>query len=201
MQDFGRNKCTDMKFSNKVYPCFLWKTTAVPFILLLILSGLQAQGQNGNSSDSSKDRVYLELLGNAGAYSINYERSLSQSFHARIGVGNTSSNDLFGAGTNIVTTFPIMGNFLFRGGNNKLELGTGILVGWSSFDSSFGDENDRSTTILDLVGVAGYRYQRDNGGFIFRAGITPFLALSGGDDAYPEPGLSLSAGLSFGYGF
>ncbi|MFN4762692.1 hypothetical protein ACKGJN_06160 [Gillisia sp. Q332] len=71
-----------------------------------------------------------------------------------------------------------MGNMLFGGSSNKLEVGAGILSGWSRFKSTFGQENNRNNGIFNLTGVVGYRYQKPEGGFMGRIGLTPFLDLT-----------------------
>lgn len=154
-----------------------------------------------SQSDIAKTTLYIELLGNGGAYSINIERSLLSNLNGRIGIGQWSTDDWGGAGERSIVTVPIMGNMFIGGGANKLEVGAGVLIGWSRFKSSFGEENDRKHGIFDLTGVIGYRYQKPEGGFVGRIGLTPFLALNGEEDAYPDPGLSLSGGVSFGYSF
>lgn len=168
------------------------------FILLLFFfCGLHATAQK----DTAKTNVYFELFGNGGLYSINVERALLPNFYARAGFGTWASDDLFGAGKKKIVTFPIMGNYLFGEGSSKLEIGAGILLGWSRFTSTFGEENDNSQTIFNLTGVVGYRYQKPGGGFIGRIGLTPFFAMAGGEEAYPDPGFLLSGGISVGYSF
>ncbi len=111
-------------------------------------------------ADVAKTSVYLELLGNGGLYSLNVERKLTSNFYGRIGFGSWSSDDLWGAGENSIVTFPVMGNVLNGKGSSKLEVGGGILPGWSKFKSAFGGESDRVNTIFNLIGVVAYRYQK-----------------------------------------
>lgn len=153
------------------------------------------------SVPTARTSVHLEVLGNGGLYSINVERLLSDRLSARVGFGSWSSDDLFGAGEQSIIAFPVMASGLFGQGSSKLEVGAGFLLGRASFTSAFGEESDRSQAIVNLTTVVGYRYQRPAGGFLFRAGLTPMLALGGGDHPYPESGLFLSAGTSFGYSF
>lgn len=154
-----------------------------------------------SQSDNSRTAIYLELLGNGGVYSINVEHNLKSNFYGRIGMGAWSAEGNWGTGDRTIVTFPVMGNMLFGEGSNKLEVGAGMLVGWSRFNSAFGEENDRSYGIFDLTGVVGYRYQKPEGGFLGRIGLTPFYAFTGGEDAYPDPGFFLSGGMSVGYSF
>ncbi len=98
-----------------------------------------------------------------------------------------------------IIVFPVMGNYFIGTGNNKFELGGGFLLGSKEVIPSMGERSKSS--VFSLTSVIGYRYQKPEGGFLFRVGATPFLALSGGEDAYPDEGLFLSGGVSFGYAF
>lgn len=166
----------------------------IVFILLFSVYSIQAQ------EEYAKNGVYLEILGNGGVYSINYERFVSKDISIRAGFGSYSGESLWSAEEVSITTFPLMANYFYGQGRNRLELGAGILLGSKKVENQF-DEDFQSTSIFNLTGVVGYRYQKPQGGFIFRAGLTPFLALSGGEDAYPDKGFSLSGGVSFGYSF
>ena len=172
------------------------KKGMLPVILLLISGfGLHAQDQY------AKNGGYLELGGNGGLYSLNYERFLSPDFSIRAGFASYSGESWWGDEETSVTTFPLLGNYFYGNGSNRLELGAGILLGSKKVKSGWGEEMNRSSTIFDLTAVVGYRYQKPAGGFIFRAGFTPFYALSGGEDAYPDEGFTPSGGISFGYAF
>lgn len=152
-------------------------------------------------TEEVKNAVFLELLGNGGVYSLNVERKLTSNFYGRVGFGSWTSEGFWSDEESSITTFPVMGNMLFGGGANKLEIGAGFLAGRNSFKSNFGEENDRRTGIFSLIGVVGYRYQKPAGGFLARIGLTPFLDLTGKENAYPDTGLFLSGGVSLGYSF
>lgn len=169
--------------------------TRMLFVLLL-LSVYEIQAQGG----LAKNGVYLELLGNGGVYSLNYERFLSPNFSLRAGFGSFSGESFWGSEEITLTTFPVLGNYFYGKGRNKLELGAGLLLGTKKIESTW-DESKKNTTIFDITAVIGYRNQKPGGGFIFRAGLTPFLALSGGEDAYPDEGITISGGVSVGYAF
>ena len=134
---------------------------------------------------------YLELLGNGGLYSINYERRIRPKMVMRYGAANWTSEDWFSDSETRIYAFPITTSYLVGSSKHKFELGGGILVGHrkDEFDKGF---------FLSLTGIAGYRYEAD-GGFLFRAGLTPFYGLTKGDSAYPEDGALGSAGISFGF--
>jgi hypothetical protein len=122
-------------------------------------------------------------------------------FAIRVGFASFNAPDLFGAGKCSLITVPVLGNLLIGDRKSKVEVGAGFLFGHHKFTSSFGASNNRSSSIFDLTGVIGYRYQSSDGGFMFRVGLTPFYALGGGSDPYPDKGLFISGGLSVGYNF
>ena len=157
-------------------------------------------GQTGLSK-TSRNNAYLELLGNGGLFSINYERIVVENFALRLGFGAFESGTLFGEGDNSIVTVPILGNFLIGKNKSKFEVGAGFLFGRKKFTSTLNSNDNTTSSIMDLTGVIGYRYQPSTAGFMFRVGLTPFYALKGGDDAYPSSGLFLSGGLSLGYSF
>ena len=154
-------------------------------------------------SPLAKTAVYLELAGNGGLYSLNVEHSISQRFNARIGFASWSTEQMFG-GEEKFFTIPVMLNTFFGPGNHKLEVGAGFMFGSEKYESDpqgFSGREDSKESIFNLTGVAGYRYQKPTGGFLFRAGVTPFLNLSGAEDPYPDSGLMISGGVSVGYVF
>ncbi|WP_345162591.1 hypothetical protein [Pontibacter saemangeumensis] len=152
-------------------------------------------------SRTSRNNAYLELLGNGGLYSVNYERIVAENFALRLGFAAFKAETLFGEGSNSIVTVPVLGNFLFGKKKSKFEVGAGFLLGRKKFASSFLSDDNTNSSIIDLKGVIGYRYQPSTAGFMFRVGLTPFNALKGGDDAYPSSGFFLSGGLSIGYSF
>lgn len=160
-------------------------------ILSFIFMGFLVQAQ----TPYAKNAVYLELLGNGGLYSLNYERAFSQKFLVRVGFASWSSSQDFG-GEKSITTIPVMFNSLFGTGNHKIEGGAGFMLG---SEKHSGNEvwPKSKETIFALTGVAGYRYQKSTGGLLFRAGLTPFLNI--GDAEYPD--FNISAGGSIGYAF
>lgn len=170
-------------------------------VILLLISGFDLQAQD----EYAKNGVYLELGGNGGLYSANYERFLSSDFSVRVGFASYSSetwwDDLWSDEETTITTFPILGNYFYGNGSNRLELGAGVLLGTKKVKDSWVEERNGDSAIFNLTAVVGYRYQKPTGGLIFRAGLTPFYSLSGGEDAFPDEGFALSGGISVGYAF
>lgn len=160
-------------------------------ILLLIFFSIHGQDQN------AKNAVYLELAGNGGAYSLNYERAFTPTILLRIGFASWGSTEI--GGEKSITTIPVMINTLLGAGNHKIEFGIGTMLGSEKFEGDAGiiSGEDRRESIFALTGVAGYRYQKPSGGIIFRAGLTPIFNI--GESDYPD--FNFSGGGSIGYAF
>ncbi len=137
----------------------------------------------------SQAHVLFFELGGPGLASVNYEFRFAKKndgFGGRIGVGGFVIDDVLGRTTAV--TFPFGVNYLLgKDKKNYFELGAGytaIAISdtyTGNFNSSFGHLN------------FGYRMQPLNGGFVFRAGITPVF----GDGFF----LPYYGQVSFGYKF
>ncbi|MCK4344070.1 MAG: hypothetical protein KAX05_02205 [Bacteroidales bacterium] len=123
-----------------------------------------------------KNSFFLELGGNAFFYSLNYDRLIhteeSLQISSRIGISHLG-------------IIPIQLNLLIGGSSHHFEFGIGVLI-------SIEDQNVLPT------GTIGYRYQKLDGGFLFRIGITPIRILG---FAIYDPHVIPWAGLSLGYSF
>lgn len=139
--------------------------------------------------------VYFEQFGNAGLYSVNYEREVRPQWMARAGAGAWSAEDIFSDNKVQIVSVPLTLSYITGTGNHHFESGFGVTVGHKHDDVS------GSGAFSSLTGILGYRYQKPEGGFLFRVGATPFLSLTGGDHAYPDEGATALIGLSFGYAF
>jgi hypothetical protein len=142
----------------------------------------------------ARNAVYFELLGNGGLFSFNFERMLTDHVAVRAGYArwNLDSAPL---DTGQYQTVPMTVSYLCGGGERKLELGGGVTIGkGQSSDSS------DNFSFSSLTAILGYRSQPAAGGYLFRAGLTPFYTLNDGE-TYPGEGFTFSAGVSFGYRF
>lgn len=150
---------------------------------------------------AARNAVYLELLGNGGLYSFNVERMFNDRVGLRVGYASWTGPLLFEGShpPDKYQTVPVTVSYLLGGGERKLELGGGVLFGHGTFDRF--EPNRRNFSFNSLTGIIGYRSQPPGRGYLFRAGVTPFYSLDDGDEAYPDPGFTLSAGVSFGYRF
>jgi hypothetical protein len=148
-----------------------------------------------------RNAVYLAILGNAGLFSLNYDRRLAERGLVRAGLAGWTGEDLWGtdAESRIRSALVMVG--AMRGkGRNRAEFGIGVLMGRKTEVDAFGAVN-RTDGFVTLTGTLGYRRQSEGRGFLFRAGITPFFGFGSEETAYPDKGLFPSVGLSVGYTF
>lgn len=134
---------------------------------------IQSEGQE------VKSNFYLEILGNAGAYSVNYEKLFAKYLAGRFGMGL-----LFRPLTGFTYFATVTGASILlpRSNNFKLELGMGFTIAFHGYYS-----NGKNW----LTGVMGIRYQPGNEGVMFRAVFIPVLV----------EGIPPWGGVSFGYAF
>lgn len=127
--------------------------------------------------------LYVELLGNGGFYTINYERRFIEDLSVRLGFGFISVSATGGSTTSraSVMTIPLMANYLGIGNDrHHLELGAGLLLVYASAaTSSAGSIASGSAFGVGGTATVGYRYQPRDGGFLFRAGFTPWFGAGG----------------------
>lgn len=137
----------------------------------------------------ASNTFFVELGGNAVAYSLNYERFFTPKIGIRIGGMYLQADD---EGTRVgVGLFPVMATYLLGDGNSHFETGAGIGFATAGIDDSeFGE--DWGDSAIYGTATFGYRYQKPEGGVIFRAGFTPIFA---------DGTLLPWAGVSVGYAF
>lgn len=165
------------------------KSLLLASVALLVAAGLPEQAHAQNYSRNS---VYLELGGNGLLYSVNYDRRFTDHVAGRAGFmvfggqSGAATDDQIG-----IAILPVMANYLVGSGSHRLELGAGLLFGVAGADT----ENFDLAPAVGIGGVTttfGYRYQPPDGGFLFRAGLTPF---------YSAGRPQLWGGVSVGYSF
>lgn len=131
--------------------------------------------QNSQIPDTARNAIYLEVLGNSVLGCLNYERMIGESFSVRIGA-------LF--------TATAMINYFIGSGSHKLEIGGGATFGYGYLGPTL---------------TLGYRYQPKEGGFVFKAGFTPFDGVvptfSSAGSGSNSTGIHPWVGISFGHCF
>lgn len=145
-----------------------------------------------DSERSAKNSIWLEGLGSALLYSVNYERMIIDDLGIRAGFSFLSLGASVGSGDEEVSAkakivlFPITANYVGVSSSNKkhcLELGGGATIMFASGAASGGGISAEGSGAGGFgTAHVGYRIQPADGGFNFRVGL---MALFG-------PGLGLS---------
>jgi hypothetical protein len=152
-------------------------------------------GSNSKHKErEAKNAIYADLLGPGLYYSLNYDRVLTDDLSARIGFSylsfGVSASD--GAGTTASAGFsywavPLTVSYLGIGSeNNMFEVGGGGVImnvtGSGLVDASgeVDASGNVSSTMVGLTGLAGYRHQPADGGFVFRVGLSPVMVMGSG---------------------
>ena len=158
------------------------KITLVLFITVFSHGLLFAQETIEDiTPDFRHHSIYLELGGNSVLYSLNYDYSLSLSEGAKLALG--AGLGLYSIDSYSDGPFPTKANLFF------FTPEANILFGKNSHHF----ETGASLLLFQIPALRiGYRYQPRKGGFLFRAGFTPFVV-----------GMSFIpwGGVSFGYSF
>lgn len=156
------------------------------FFIFCFLFSLPALAQkNVRRGSPHASNVFLELVGNTGILSLNYDRRFSEGSNGLggrigIGLGEGRAGHTF---PEIAVTVPVVINYLLGSGPHYLETGVGLTIG----STEFGEKLKSSYFVPNL----GYRFQKLAGGFTMRIVASPFL---GGGSRYP-------VAVSFGVGF
>jgi hypothetical protein len=136
--------------------------------------------------------VFLELGGNGGLISANYDMRFSRTGKGlgfRVGIGYVPPVPLLFVSTPSIITFPVGLNYLAGKGPHYFEGGLGVTVASAETDY-FGDEENM--TGFAFVPNIAYRYQPLTRRFTGRVSISPFIG---------SGGVMFWAGLSGGFRF
>ncbi len=123
---------------------------AIAIILQASTSHAFQQPDTISNSESVKNALYYEILGEGLGVSLHYERMVSPTMAFHIGYTDW-----------LTRGFPL-GFHYFIGLTHTLELGASLMIDIHRYKGVY------------PTGVIGYRY-RSTGGFVFRAGLTPII--------------------------
>lgn len=158
-------------------------------LLLLIFPFNHSSSREGINDAKIFNRVNslnIELFGFTPLGTVYYERLL-------INKNKFKTSGQIGFG---VEGIPVIANEILSLNNNHFELGLGILLPEKLFSDS------RDITRPFLTGRIGYRYQKPDGRFVFRAGIMPIATQDEyGINAFTAKTTYIWPGFSFGYAF
>lgn len=163
--------------------------TSTKLVLLLAALALLVPSPEA-VAQTSRNGAYFEFAGSAVVSSFNYERRFREQWYGRAGlslvVGQHDDD------TDTTFLIPLTASHVNRPlSNHHLELGGGVtfVAGDAQELWEFGEDDEKVASVL-ITGIAGYRYQKPSGGFLFRATFTPVV---GEGEILPW------VGLSFGY--
>ncbi len=175
------------------------KTLLSISLSIVITASCFSQGEKTlHEKLAKKNAVYLEILGQGLFYSVNYDRILIKgerlAVAGRIGLSYYPVTNFFEAHT---VAIPIEFNLLVGKGLTYFEFGLAGTYMQGLDKPSFSKSLFASLRL-------GYRYQKDNGGLLFRIGFTPLLPIILDDEYQLNTDyipLLPSIGLSVGYSF
>jgi hypothetical protein len=151
----------------------------------------------------AKNAIYVDLLGPGLFYSINYDRMLTADISARIGLSYLAFGASATSGGETTSAefsyyaIPLTVSYLgFGSESNMLELGGGPVLMNIKGEGIIEADGEAtagggSATLLAMTGMAGYRHQPADGGFVFRVGASPMMVFGAG--VLPWGYLSLGA--------
>ncbi len=162
-------------------------------IILLQFINFEANSQTVTKPDIH-NVLYIEGAGIGGFGSLNYERIIPVKAHLGIGVRIGFSTYNIKDYTNkfnpdVIIPVAING---FYGSNHKIEFGFGQTIS-NIVRADYSSWKPKRETNLHANFTIGYRYQKNNGGIIFRCCYTPIIEFY---KYYRHWG-----GVSFGYAF
>jgi hypothetical protein len=159
------------------------------FIISLFISSSTILAQNSDTTKRAQN-VYFEILGPGVLYSANYDTRFSKrqdGLGIRAGISYATIEDAS------LFTVPVQLNYLLGKGGKYFEVGLGATYGTASVDFGFmDDDNETGSTVIGTM-TFGYRRQPVEGGFMFRAGVSPVFGHGSFVPYWPY--------VSFGYSF
>ncbi|HEX6981459.1 MAG TPA: hypothetical protein VF181_01755 [Balneolaceae bacterium] len=169
------------------------KSLLVSLIIAFCLLNLQTNAQSSLTKETSRNHLFIELVGSGGFYSLNYERMVNPKLYVRLGLSylNTRNAEIqFPDGevrrSTKAFTVPIFVGRLIGKNNHYFEVGAGVIPNLFLVDEANPAIEDEFFLYGGLI--VGYRYQPDTKGIIFRAGFTPWFTFK---EFIPLPGLSI----------
>lgn len=176
------------------------------FCLIFLLSALITSAQDDYalkpprdySKNPAKNAGFIELGGNAGLYSLNFDRIYfykeKLKISARVGFAPHFN------GIYIEQIYVLENNFILFKNPHHLELGLG-----ATLQRRYNERPNQIDTyfwenILFSVWRCGYRYQKEDDGMFLRAGITP-VVMSNDAEGFHSNYFQFWAGVSVGLSF
>lgn len=166
-------------------------------IILLFGTSVMVSGQETVSGTTRRARNAVQLsFGGAGVYfSLTYERLLITGPAWNGGVKTGLGTSISSALSPPEFSLPLGGFVLYGKGNSKLDLGlsfTGYMM-WQHDLESDGRFMELQPLIIPSL---AYRFQKNAGGWMFRAGLSSIIHINSTTPAY-SPWMDLGVGYGF----
>lgn len=142
-------------------------------VLCFLLSTLHLQAQ---SEFTNKRLVYVELWGNTGIYSLNYEHLVAKDVATRVGLTAYGSS-LSNGSSKIHSQVPVMLNYVPHANNVHLELGAGYIFAHTE-DPFLTTDSDKMTKGMFTASL-GFKYINPKTGLVLKATYSPVFNSKG----------------------
>ncbi len=185
---------------------YMVKRSALLVIVLFFALFVKGQEQDYTAprpprdyeKDPAKNACFIELAGNAGLFSLNYERLYYYREKFKIGgrVGFAPNLN----GIYVEQIYLLENNFILFKNPHHLELGFGMTMQRRYNERPNTVDKYFWENILFSVWRCGYRYQKQDDGFFLRAGITPVVMSNDALGFHPDYFIfwgGASIGMSF----
>lgn len=128
------------------------------------------------SKDPAVTANYIELLGNGGLYSLNFDRVFM--YRKKFKVSGRIGANIWPNGRYFEQAYIIENNYIFFGGDHHFEVGPGLTL-QRKYNPVCSDTSQYPKYNWENIWFGmfrlGYRYQKEEEGFFFRFGLTPIL--------------------------
>jgi len=175
-------------------------------LILFLLFGFISKAQDDYATPTPRDygklpaknAGFIELGGNAGLYSLNFDRIYYYKEKLKLS-GRVGFAPHFN-GIYIEQQYVLENNFILFSNPHHLELGLGATLQRRYNERPGQIDNYFWENILFGVARCGYRYQKQDDGFFLRAGLTPIF-MSNDAEGFHSNYFQFWAGISFGVSF
>lgn len=161
---------------NLNYYASLYRKSILLCLLVVLLLGTSHVKAQHELEPVRKHTIFLELGGNGGFYSINYDRIMltkeSWKLAGRAGaMFYRSESDHLQSKSSTWFAVPLEVSYLRGRSNHLLELGVGVTPLYHAY-ATLESSHVKEVRLLPVARI-GYRYQRNEGGMFYKAGFTP----------------------------
>ncbi len=152
------------------------------------------------TKDPARSANFIELGGNAGLYSLNWDYIFY--YKEKFKISGRIGANVFPKGIYLEQAYVIENNYILLKNPHHIELGPGLTLQVKHNPTCLADSIYQWENIWFGMFRIGYRYQPQEDGFFFRAGITPiFYRNSDCGPEFPVTRQWFWAGVAFGITF